>query len=129
SSSRPVRSARTADRPSTARPGCRSATSFVDREPGVVTTTPGPAVDYLMRSAFTFTWYDGVQSNVPFFFGHTRTNLPSCTCVRTKQADVTLPPTLLLAIKPPASKLVRFFSASRKLARVMPLFPLSFTTV
>ena len=70
----------------------------------------------------TWTWFAGVQSNVPFFLGHTRTNLPFCTCSRTKQAEVTLPPTFDFAMKPSASKLVRFFSAARKFARVMPLF-------
>ena len=42
-----------------------------------------------MRSAFTVTWFAGVQSNVPAFFGYTRTNLPFCTCSSTKHDEVT----------------------------------------
>src|SRR4029077_14908891 len=83
---------------------------------------------YLIRSAFTVTWFAGVQSNVPFFLGHTRTNLPFCTCSSTKQGEVTLPPTLDFAMNPSASKLVMFFSAPSRLARVMPLLPFAFTT-
>jgi hypothetical protein len=39
--------------------------------------------DYLIRSSFVSMRLRFAQSNVPFFVGVTRTNLPFCTWVRT----------------------------------------------